>query len=111
MKFLLYTKEQTFLSELKEDTPEGVTIIDGGERRIVFDDINATIDISFTIEVTVDATKIAYFLVMAWIAKKALSRPRNSYINIEIDGKERPINHPKTIELIESKINNKQEEE
>ncbi|WMJ09672.1 hypothetical protein [Nitrosomonas sp. sh817] len=108
MKFLLHTKEQTFLTELTEDSPEGVTIIDGGERRLYLDDINATVDISFSIEVIIDVAKIAPYIVIAWVAKKASSRIRNSYINIKIDGKEFSINNPKTIELVKEKINNKQ---
>ncbi len=110
MKFLLHTKEQTFLTELTEDTPEGVTIISGGERNLYLDDINATINTSFNIEVIIDVAKIAPYLVIAWAAKKASSRLRNSYINIEIDGKEIPIDNPETIELVKSKIYNKQED-
>jgi hypothetical protein len=111
MNILLHTKEQTFLAELREDTPEGMTIIDGGERRVRFDDINANIDISFNIEITIDMGKIAIAIALAWIAKKAASRPRDSYINIAVNGKESPINNPDTIKMIENKINDKQEEQ
>ncbi|SET40680.1 hypothetical protein SAMN05216326_12532 [Nitrosomonas marina] len=108
MKFIIHTKETTFLSELLEDTPDGVTIIDGGKNEVCFDDVNASIDVSININVTIDVTKITLILVIAWLVEKAHSRHRTSYINIKVNNKEFPINNPDTVKLIDKEINDKQ---
>lgn len=107
MKISINTKEVTLLKELQEDHPEGVTIIEKPNQEITFDDINTTIDISFNIDVIIDVSKVTAIIAATWFANRVRSKPRITYVNVDMNGKHIPIYNPDTIKLIEKEINEK----